>query len=114
MGWGRSVWGVAEATSVRLNLIEGVRLRSFRAGGQPRIMAFSLRDVLRHFFGGDAKKKSAFKSEKEAYEFCLKAYKDSGGVTPELQRAFEFYRRHYNDGCEPFLGPDERPHFGAD
>ncbi len=77
-------------------------------------MAFSLRDALRFFFGGDAKKKPAFKTEKEAYDFCLKAYKDSGGVTPELRRAFEFYQRNYrDDGCEPFLGPDERPHFGA-
>jgi hypothetical protein len=74
-------------------------------------MALSLRDVLRFFIGGHAKKESAFANEKEAYDFCLKAYKDSGGVTPELRRAFEFYQRNYNDGCEQFLGPEEHPNF---
>ena len=77
-------------------------------------MAFSLRDMLRHFFGGNAKKKSAFKSEKEAYEFCLRAYKESGGVAPELQRAVEFYRRNYHDdGCEPYLGPGDNSHLSS-
>ena len=71
-------------------------------------MAFSLRDALRFLIGGDAKKQSAFKNEKEAYDFCLNAYQASGGVTPELRRAFEFYQRNYrDDGCEPFLGPAE-------
>jgi hypothetical protein len=78
-------------------------------------MAFSFRDILRHFMGGDAKKKSAFKNDREAYDFCRKAYKDSGGVTPELRRAFEFYQKNYHDdGCEPFLGPDSNPHYGAE
>jgi hypothetical protein len=73
-------------------------------------MALSLRDMLRFFFGGDAKKRSAFKSEAEAYEFCLKAYKESGGVAPELRRAYDFYRRNYHDGCEKFIGPDKDFH----
>jgi hypothetical protein len=69
-------------------------------------MAFSLSDALRFLMGGDKKKKSAFKDEKEAYDFCLQAYRDSGGVTPELRRAFEFYERNYrDDGCEPYIGP---------
>jgi len=76
-------------------------------------MAFSLRDALRFFFGGNAKKKSAFKSEKEAYDFCLKAYQTSGGVTPELRRAFEFYQQNYHDGCEQFLGPEEHSNLGS-
>jgi hypothetical protein len=59
-------------------------------------MAFSLRDAIRCFFGGSARNKSAFKSEKEAYEFCLGAYQTSGGVTSELRLAFEFYRKNYH------------------
>ena len=33
-----------------------------------------------------------FASEKEAYDFCLRVYKDTGGVTPELRRAYEQYQ----------------------
>jgi hypothetical protein len=51
--------------------------------------------------GGDKKEESVFASEEEAYEFCLKAYKESGGVTPELRRAFEFYRQNFDDDCPP-------------
>lgn len=65
----------------------------------------SLRDFLRWMHGGDKKEKSAFASEEEAYEFCLTAYKDSGGVTPELRRAFEFYKKNFDDDCPP----DNRP-----
>jgi hypothetical protein len=61
----------------------------------------SLRDLLRWLYGGDKKEKSIFASEKEAYEFCLNAYRDSGGVTPELRRAYEFYKQNYNDDCSP-------------
>ena len=59
----------------------------------------SLRDLLRWLYGGDKKEESAFASEQEAYEWCLKAYKESGGVTPELRRAFEFYQKNYRDDC---------------
>jgi len=52
--------------------------------------------------GGDKKEKSVFASEHEAYEFCLKAYKDTGGVTPELRRAFEFYQKNINDECSDY------------
>jgi hypothetical protein len=68
-------------------------------------MAFSLAEVLRFLHGGDKKERSVFKSEKEAYDFCRHLYKKTGGVTPELRRAYEFYVKNSNDGCEPFLGP---------
>lgn len=64
----------------------------------------SLRDVLRWMAGGDKKEKSAFASEKEAYEFCQRAYKETGGVTPELRRAYEFYKKNFHDDCPPAGG----------
>lgn len=73
-------------------------------------MAFSLAEALRHLFGGDKKKKPAFKSEKEAYDFCRSVYNKTGGVTPELRRAYEFYMRNSQDGCEPYFGPPSDPH----
>jgi len=76
-------------------------------------MAFNLREVLRFLQGGDAKPKPAFKSEEEAYEFCLKLYKQSGGVTPELRRAFEFYQKNINDDCGQFFGPQPNSDFPA-
>jgi hypothetical protein len=36
----------------------------------------SLRDFLRWTAGKDKKEESVFASEKEAYEFCLRAYRD--------------------------------------
>lgn len=68
-------------------------------------MAFSLPDFLRFFSGGDKKAKPAFASDKEAYDFCLQLYQNSGGVTPELRRAYEFYVKNSQDGCENFFGP---------
>jgi hypothetical protein len=68
-------------------------------------MAFSLADILRFFSGGEKKAKSVFASEKEAYDFCRQLYKSTGGVTPELQRAYEFYMKNSQDGCENFFGP---------
>lgn len=69
-------------------------------------MAFqSLRDALRWFHGGDAKEKSIFASEKEAYEFVQKLYRESGGVTPELRKAYEFYLKNSQDGCDPEVRP---------
>lgn len=68
-------------------------------------MAFSLQDALRWFQGGEQKKKAAFKNEKEAYDFCRNLYKTSGGVTPELRRAYEFYQKNYNDEPESDLRP---------
>ena len=65
---------------------------------------FSLMEILRRAFGGDKKPKSVFKSEQEAYEFCQKVYKETGGVTPELRRAYEFYKKNFNDDCPPNTG----------
>jgi hypothetical protein len=62
-------------------------------------MAFSLADFLRFVAGGDKKEKSVFKSEKEAYDFCRQLYNESGGVTPELRRTYEFYLKNSDDGC---------------
>jgi hypothetical protein len=67
-------------------------------------MAFKMTDMLR-FFAGPKKKKSVFRSEKEAYDFCRSLYNKSGGVTPELQRAYEFYQKNINDECQPEVRP---------
>lgn len=64
-------------------------------------MVFQLRDALRFFNGGSAKEKAAFSTEKEAYDFCRNLYKKTGGATPELRRAYEFYVKNYNDDCAP-------------
>lgn len=61
----------------------------------------SLRDFLRWMAGHGKKEKSVFASEQEAYEFCQQAYKESGGVTPELRRAYEFYKQNFDDDCPP-------------
>lgn len=67
----------------------------------------SLREFLWLMIGKDKKPKPAFKTEKEAYEFCLRAYKESGGITPDLRRAHEFYVKNINDDCRPGAGPQE-------
>lgn len=75
-------------------------------------MAFKLTDLLR-FLSGPDKKKSVFQSEKEAYDFCRRLYKKNGGVTPELQRAFEFYQKSIEDDCRPNAGfnfNEDHPH----
>ena len=64
----------------------------------------SLREILRRMIGGDKKPKSAFATEQEAFEFCQRVYKETGGVTPELQRAYEFYQKNFNDDCRPGPG----------
>lgn len=61
-------------------------------------MAFSLLDLLR-WGASPNKEKSVFASEKEAYDFCRSVYRDTGGVTPELRRAFEAYQHAINDQC---------------
>lgn len=61
-------------------------------------MAFSLRELLRWGSSPD-KEKSVFSSEKEAYDFCRSVYRDTGGVTPELKRAFETYQSAINEQC---------------
>ena len=69
-------------------------------------MAFSLRDALRWFAGGDKKEESLFKSEKEAYDFCRGVYNKTGGATDELRSSYEFYLKNYHDdSCDPFVGP---------
>ena len=72
-------------------------------------MVTSLRDALRWLHGGDAKEQSVFQSEKEAYEFVLRLYNDSGGVTPELRRAYEFYQKNVDDGCDPTVRAAPHP-----
>ena len=59
---------------------------------------FGLRDMLRQMFGSN-KKRSAVETDLEAYEFCLNAYKETGGVNPELRRAFEFYQSATAGDC---------------
>lgn len=59
-------------------------------------MAFSLRELLRWGSSPD-KEKSVFSSEREAYDFCRSVYRDTGGVTPELKRAFEAYQSAINE-----------------
>jgi hypothetical protein len=61
----------------------------------------SLRDFLRMMMGHGKKERSVFASEEEAYEFCQQAYKETGGVTPELRRAYEFYVKNIDDDCRP-------------
>lgn len=61
-------------------------------------MAFSLRELLRWGYSPD-KEKSVFSSEREAYDFCRSVYRDTGGVTPELKRAFEAYQSAINEQC---------------
>ncbi len=68
-------------------------------------MTFRLPEILRHFFGGDKKEKPAFKTEREAYDFCRQAYNESGGVPDELRRTYEFYVNNFNDRAEA----DRRP-----
>ena len=65
----------------------------------------SLHDFLRRMIGGEGKKKSAFASEHEAYEFVQKVYKDTGGVSPELRNAFLFYLKNIHDDCPKGSGP---------
>jgi hypothetical protein len=64
---------------------------------------FSLREYLWRAFGSK-KPKPAFATEQEAYEFCQKVYKETGGVTPELKRAYEFYIKNVDDDCRPGAG----------
>lgn len=60
----------------------------------------NLKDLLRWFHGGDKKEKSVFASEKEAYDFLRNAYKSSGGIAPELRKAYEFYKKNAIDECQ--------------
>jgi hypothetical protein len=65
-------------------------------------MIDSIREFLRRVAGNEKKEKSVFRSEREAYDFCRKLYRESGGVTPELQRSFEFYLKNFHaDDCDP-------------
>lgn len=76
-------------------------------------MAFSLWDLLR-FSASPEKKKALFSSDKEAYDFCRQLYKNTGGVTPELRRAFENYQKNIDDECrEEFRPSTTRSHAAA-
>jgi hypothetical protein len=68
-------------------------------------MAFKLADVMRSLAGRDKKAPVAFKSEREAYDFCRNAYKSSGGVSDDLRKTYEFYVKNFDDGLEPGAGP---------
>lgn len=68
-------------------------------------MAFRLTDLLRKVMGGEDKEKSVFASDKEAYDFCRRVYNASGGATPELRRAYEFYQKALNDDGKPEVRP---------
>jgi len=74
---------------------------------------FSFKDFLRFLHGGERKAKPAFKTEKEAYDFARNLYKKTGGVTPELRRAYEFYQKNLDDGCGDFPGPNSGKHQAA-
>lgn len=67
-------------------------------------MGFSLMEYLRRL-AGPKKERSIFSSEKEAYEYVQKIYQETGGVTPELRRAYEFYRKSLNDDGRPEVRP---------
>lgn len=77
-------------------------------------MAFSLSDILRYLHGGDKKQKAAFSTEKEAYDFCRGLYNKSGGVSPELVKAYEFYQKNFDDGCEHYNGPESTQDFSTE
>jgi hypothetical protein len=64
----------------------------------------SIREFLWRQMGWGKKPKPAFATEQEAYEFCQKVYRETGGVTPELRRAYEFYLKNINDDCRPETG----------
>lgn len=68
-------------------------------------MAFNLWDLLR-FSASPEKKKALFANDKEAYDFCRQLYRDTGGVTPELRRAYEFYKKNLDDECREQVRPD--------
>jgi hypothetical protein len=68
-------------------------------------MRFSFRHLLWMWSGGPEKKpKPAFATDQEAYEFCQRIYKESGGVPSELRRAYEFYLKNIDDDCRPGAG----------
>lgn len=73
-----------------------------------QIPGFSMVSLLMQQIGRGKKPKSPFASEREAVEFCERVYKETGGVTPELRRAYEFYLKNYNDDCPPNSGPVQR------
>ena len=74
-------------------------------------MAYTLTDLLRRWTTPVAQKRPAFMSDDEAYEFCRQAYEKSGGVSADLRQAYQFYKKHLNDGHseerEPFRAPDK-------
>ena len=90
---------LADAMSIEARIIHG----------QPMPGDYSKLSTLAHEIGQQAQK-SVFASEKEAYDFCRNLYKDSGGVTPELRRAFEFYQQNLSDDCRPEAGLNPNQH----
>ena len=74
----------------------------------------SLRDAFRWFSGANTKNNPLFRSEREAYDFCLKVYNETGGASDDLKRAFEFYRTNFDDDRDTFLGSEGDPHLSIE
>jgi hypothetical protein len=43
---------------------------------------------------GKDKHVQAFESEDEVFQFCDDIYRETGGATPELRRAYDFYLKN--------------------
>lgn len=101
---GRTYFYLTDLLHVRRKTLDIGGLASARRLQEIVIMTFYLREILRSMASPE-KKKSVFRSEKEAYDFCRSLYHKTGGVTPELQRAYEFYQKSINDDCQPEVRP---------
>lgn len=59
-------------------------------------MAYTLTDLLRRWTASAELTRPAFVSDDEAYDFCRKAYEETG-VTADLQEAYQFYKNNFDD-----------------